>query len=330
MEIIDPIVSIVIPTRDRPELVRRAIGSALEQTFTASEVIVVIDGPDDVTMQVLSAIKDPRLRIKALPSSLGGAAARNVGVVAAKGRWIAFLDDDDEWLPTKLDTQLRTAQHSVFPDPVVSCRLLKRSEAYESLLPRRFPIPGESMSEYLFRRTRLFGGEGLVQTSTILTTKALMKQVPFRAGTKRHQDLEWLLQIGMRKGTMVEFVPETEPLVIWYKEAQRTSVSSGKDWRYSLSWIQQNRHLVTSRAYGSFLLTWVSASAIQQGERSAFWPLLRDAFSHGSPSALDVFVFIGIWLIPPKIRECIAFRCSGKCSLNPKMSSGRASSSTSP
>ena len=71
-------------------------------------------------------------------------------------------------------------------------------------------------------------------------------------------------------------------------------------------WIQQNRHLVSSRAHVSFLLTWVSANAIEQGDRSAYWPLLKEAFRRGSPSALDKCVFVGIWLIPQGLRRWFA------------------------
>jgi glycosyltransferase involved in cell wall biosynthesis len=311
MEGVEPLISVVIPTRNRPDLVVRAVRSDLNQTFTAIEVIVVLDGPDGLTMDVLNPIADDRLRVKLLPCSQGGAAARNAGVDEARGRWIAFLDDD-EWLPSKLDIQLRTAQQSTFQDPIISCRLIKRSEASDVVLPRRLPTPGEPMSDYLFRRTRLFGGEGLVQTSTILTTKVLIKQAPFRSGLKRHQDLEWLLQASLRNGAKVQFVASAEPLVIWYMEQNRETVSTSKDWRFSLSWIQQNRQLVTPRAYASFLLTWNSANAVQQGDRSAFWPLLNDAFRHGSPSALDMCVFMGIWLMPGRARERISDMIAGR------------------
>ena len=94
-------VSAVIPTRGRPELLRRAVRSALAQTLRDIEVVVVIDGPDPVTHGVLQELaqQDSRLRVLALPSSVGGSDARNRGVDAAAGEWIAFLDDDDEWLP---------------------------------------------------------------------------------------------------------------------------------------------------------------------------------------------------------------------------------------
>ena len=229
--------------------------------------------------------------------------ARNAGVEAARGRWIAFLDDDDEWLPSKLDLQLRTAQQSTFQYPIVSCRFIKRSKTTNVMLPRRLPASGEAINEYLFRRTRLFGGECLVQTSTIFTTKELLQKVPFRAESRRHDDIDWLLCASMRDDTAVEFVTAPEPLAIWHREGNGATISSQKDWRFSFSWIQQNRHLVSSRAYASFLLTWVSSNAIAQRDRSAFWLLLKEAFQHGAPSLLDVCVFLGIWLIPRGPRE---------------------------
>lgn len=83
------------------------------------------------------------------------------GVQAAQAQRIAFLDDDDGRFSRKFDIQLRTAQWPPFPNFVVSCRCIKRSETTDVVLFRRLPLPGE----YLFCRTHLFGGEGLVQSS---------------------------------------------------------------------------------------------------------------------------------------------------------------------
>jgi len=83
------------------------------------------------------------------------------GVQAAQAQRIAFLEDDGEWILGKLDIQLRTAQRSSFPNTVGSCCFIKRSETTDVVLFRRLPLPGA----YLFRRTHLFEGEGLVQSS---------------------------------------------------------------------------------------------------------------------------------------------------------------------
>ena len=98
-------VSVVIPAYNAAETIAQTIGSALAQTITDLEVIVVDDGSTDATPAVIKSISDSRLRL--VERSNGGvAAARNTGIAAARGEWIAFLDADDIWLPTKLERQL--------------------------------------------------------------------------------------------------------------------------------------------------------------------------------------------------------------------------------
>ena len=115
-----PVVSVIIPTRNRPTLVTRAVASALNQPGQSVEVVVVIDGPDSATVAALSVVAEPRLRVIELAERSGGARARNVGIEAARGKWVAFLDDDDEWLPHKLEKQLACAAQSPARYPVVS------------------------------------------------------------------------------------------------------------------------------------------------------------------------------------------------------------------
>ena len=76
--------------------------------------MIVIDGPDPETTQALNAIADHRLRLIQNPRPRGSAEARNVGVRAAQGEWVAFLDDDDEWLKDKLELQLAVTSPDQF------------------------------------------------------------------------------------------------------------------------------------------------------------------------------------------------------------------------
>jgi glycosyltransferase involved in cell wall biosynthesis len=101
-----PEVSVIIPTHNRQRLVSRAIRSVLSQTYTDVECIVVDDASTDSTPQVTKSIKDDRLVILRHESNRGASAARNTGMRAARGPLIAFLDDDDEWLPEKLAKQV--------------------------------------------------------------------------------------------------------------------------------------------------------------------------------------------------------------------------------
>jgi glycosyltransferase involved in cell wall biosynthesis len=101
---ITPTVSVVIPTYNRARSITRAIDSVLTQTFQDIELIVVDDGSQDDTAEVLTRYGDRLCLIR--QENRGVSAARNKGIRAAHGNWIAFLDSDDEWRPTKLALQI--------------------------------------------------------------------------------------------------------------------------------------------------------------------------------------------------------------------------------
>jgi glycosyltransferase involved in cell wall biosynthesis len=99
-------VSVVIPTRNRAPLLRRALESVFAQGFADYEVLVVDDASTDDTAALLAAWPEPRLRVLRQSSAGGGPRARNRGIDASRGEFVAFLDDDDEWLPRKLELQV--------------------------------------------------------------------------------------------------------------------------------------------------------------------------------------------------------------------------------
>lgn len=102
-----PSVSVIIPTHNRRELLTRALSSVRDQTESAAEIIVVDDGSDDGTYEMLLGRDEYRdVRVIRLPQNAGVSAARNVGIVDSNGQWLAFLDSDDAWLPQKLERQL--------------------------------------------------------------------------------------------------------------------------------------------------------------------------------------------------------------------------------
>jgi len=100
-------VAVVIPTHNRWPLVLQAVESVLAQTHRDIECVVVDNGSTDGTATKLATLDDPRLRVLVHEEPLGGPASRNLGITAIKrARWVAFLDSDDLWAPTKLERQL--------------------------------------------------------------------------------------------------------------------------------------------------------------------------------------------------------------------------------
>ncbi len=97
-----PLVSIVIPTYNRAHLLLRAVRSALAQTYQNIEVIIVDDGSTDNTQEIVKSFDDPRVQYMRQDKNRGVCAARNAGIRRSKGKYIAFLDSDDEYLPEKI------------------------------------------------------------------------------------------------------------------------------------------------------------------------------------------------------------------------------------
>lgn len=101
-----PFVSVIIPTSNRATLVARAIRSVLVQSFKDLEIIVIDDASFDNTHETVQSFNDPRIIYIKMSEQKGAQISRNIGIKKARGQYIALLDDDDEWLPEKLQKQL--------------------------------------------------------------------------------------------------------------------------------------------------------------------------------------------------------------------------------
>jgi len=96
------LVSVIIPTHDRPDLLRRALGSVLTQTYERLEIIVVDDASKVDVAPIIAYFQDDRIRLLRHENNQGASIARNDGIADAKGAYVAFLDDDDEMFPDKI------------------------------------------------------------------------------------------------------------------------------------------------------------------------------------------------------------------------------------
>jgi glycosyltransferase involved in cell wall biosynthesis len=295
-------VSVVVPTRGRPELVLRAVGSVIRQTHASLEVVVVVDGPDPPTEAALRSIRDPRLQVLVSPERGGGAAARNLGIDRATGGWIAFLDDDDEWLPDKVARQLDCIRSEPALEAICFCPVYRRSRSELTLQRSRPPAPGEHASEYLFVRRSLREQEGTIGTSTILAPSALVRRIRFDERLPRYQDADFVLR-ACAEGVQLVFCPE--PLSIWQAPgAGGDSITSrhAGDWAFALEWIRERRGLVTPRAYAAFVLLRVAALAQRAGAWRTIPALWREAFRKGRPGILEVALFSLRWITPSGLR----------------------------
>lgn len=296
-----PLVSAVIPTRNRPDLVCRAVRSVLAQTYSNVEAVVVIDGPDAVTDSALKTIGHSRIRVVPLEENVGGSEARNIGVQESRGEYIALLDDDDEWLPTKVEKQVAIALKC--PGAVVSCRHIRRQpNAPDVLLPIRLQHPAEPIGDYLFRGLGQEKPAWGPQTSTYFASRALFIANPFSKGLPCHQDWDWFLRVMSWPEARHEVVDEA--LTIFHVAAEAEGVTSRTKWRQSLAWIESVRHVLSSEAYASFIVHQVMYRCDATSERlRTFWMMTGKVHSAGKLSIRSA-VHAFKWLIFSPQRRC--------------------------
>jgi len=298
-----PAVSVVIPTRNRAELVSRAVQSVLSQTFADLEVVVIIDGPDETTKALLDSISDPRLRVHMYPVSSGGAEARNLGVRNSAAGWIAFLDDDDQWLPEKLAVQMSIVAGRTDENLCVACKFLEQSESGDRALPLRLPQAGEILSEYIYCPRGLSTGEGFVQTSTLLVRRSLMLKVPFLSVLACGQETTWLLRSSRDYNLNLVIAPEV--LVLFNDFQSRTRISIAPKWRTLYNWARENRDYYSPKAYSFFAATICIQYATSCHEPlSTFIELFRECLK-GRPTPKCLFMFFYRWWMPAATRRKI-------------------------
>jgi glycosyltransferase involved in cell wall biosynthesis len=286
------------------------VRGVLAQTMADLEVVVVVDGPDDETTAALAAVGDDRIRVLVQPVKGGAPNARNVGARAARGRWTAMLDDDDEWLPDKLEVQLKMAYSARCATPIVASRLVNRTPRAESVMPRRLPEPDEPLSEYLTVRRGLFYGDGFIQTSTILAPTELFHRVPFTVGLRRQQELDWTLRAVRHED--VDLIVAPEALVVWHQDEDRERISLEMPWRQQLDWLRRNQELFTPRAYAAFTMSVLSSMAATTRSPKVFRELWREARGYGRPGPIDYLTFLQIWALPPQVRRALRDKVLGR------------------
>lgn len=184
------LVSCVIPTYKRSDTLKRAINSILSQTYHHLEILVVNDNERESlesieVASIVSSILDSRVHLVLQEKHINGAEARNAGIRASNGEFVAFLDDDDEWLPEKLEKQMAILNADNTVDGV-SCLYQELSDG--KVFHSCPPYTGDGLHKKVFQR------EVAVFTSTILLRKkALLEAGLFDNTLRRHQDLQLLL-----------------------------------------------------------------------------------------------------------------------------------------
>jgi O-antigen biosynthesis protein len=232
-----PKVSAIIPVRNRPIAVRRAIESVLGQTFQDFELVVVDDGSTDDTAAAVAAIADPRLTLIGHDRTRGASAARNTGIRAGSAPYVAFLDSDDEWLPVKLERQLE-----VFARSPAALALVYTGAEYvrpDGRIAKRVqPRHGVDITRALLTKNVIGGTSvGMGRRSALDAIGGFDESLPAR------QDVDLWLRLSDR--FLVDFVPEVLVKIAKGNDRSRISASvTGKTAAWELFY-QKHRQMLT-------------------------------------------------------------------------------------
>ena len=196
-------VSVIIPAYNCKTYIKTAVQSVLEQTVEPLEILVIDDGSTDGTEQVLNEMAQncSKLRLIKLEVNSGVSAARNRGVKEAKGKWVAFLDSDDQWVPAKLEKQLAMMEKTGAVFGFTGSSFVdENGEPYESV----FSVP-ETVD-----RTRLFD-QNVISCSSVIILREIICRYPMKS-EDIHEDFDTWLRV-------LEEVPAAyglnEPLLIY-------------------------------------------------------------------------------------------------------------------
>jgi glycosyltransferase involved in cell wall biosynthesis len=164
-------ISVIVPTYNRADLISETIESILNQTYKNFELIIVDDGSTDNTEEVIRKFKDSRIKYIKTDNWGGPARPRNIGIKKAKGEYIAFCDDDDIWLPEKLEKQIR-----VFQISNETAMLYTRFKTIEGdvISNKIFPENGKYKSGNIFKSIYL---RNLIACSGVIVKRSVLDQV---------------------------------------------------------------------------------------------------------------------------------------------------------
>jgi len=199
-------VSVIIRTFNRAHSISQAINSALRQTYTDFEILVVDDGSTDDTPQAVQSFADSRIRVLRHHTNLGVGAACNTGIRAANGEYIAWLDSDDLWCPEKLQRQVAFLQRypevdAVFSDVCIHDKDIEVPSLTEHMRAFRTTVDGRPFgSEFVVSQRQMYLcllQEVPIKPTALVVRRSVFDKVGvFDESARSGEDWEFLLRLA--------------------------------------------------------------------------------------------------------------------------------------
>ena len=290
-----PLFSVVIPVYNRADIVGRAVRSVQSQLCQDFEIIVVDDGSTDSLHSVIHFIDDLRIQLVCQPNR-GAGTARNHGIDLARGKYVAFLDSDDTFLPHHLEAMerlLRDNENVVAYSPVRA----QRGKDY-IIKPPRAIAPGEAMATYLMC-TR-----GFVQTSGLVVPVSGARKVRYRNDVSYGDDTDFAICLQLAG---YRFVMTENPGVVWFDGPDPARLSNMPHCGTRLAWLEDLKPHIPRPAYHGYR-GWHVAKGIFKTHPFTAFRLYIAAVAIGAYRPRLALMILAQIVIPSKIyRDCSNF-----------------------
>jgi glycosyltransferase involved in cell wall biosynthesis len=247
-----PRISVVIPTYNRSKLLRKTVQSVLDQTYKDYEILVVNNSSTDDTKEMLESLKDPRIHILDIQNQGVIAKSRNLGMRSAQGEYIAFLDDDDLWLPEKLEKQTAyLEEHPEYDLVYTPVWTIDENDARKEYLKiKRDPVDGRIFYE-------LVRGN-YISTLTVMIRKTLLSDIGLFSedpALRSIEDYDYWLRIALKK--QIGFIDEPLALYRVHSSGVSKTVNESKLNQRVLRSFENSpgvadREKIVSRIYGLY------------------------------------------------------------------------------
>lgn len=264
------LVSVVIPAYNRAHSLKRCVESVLNQTEQNFEIILVDDGSTDNTKEIIEAFDDPRIRYFYQKNG-GGSKARNKGIDHSEGRYIAFLDSDDVFLPSHVANAIPFLMQGHYICTYTQV-VVERGGDFNFLKPHRAINEHEEISEYLMR------DRGFIQTSTLIVPKELALKSKYDEVISAGQDYDFAIKLVYNGGVLKML---SEPGVIWDDKWSANRLSSKSNPRQREEWLIRIKHMLTDKAYHADLGWPVAKGFAQNGHMMKALKLYINALVRG-------------------------------------------------
>jgi glycosyltransferase involved in cell wall biosynthesis len=280
-----PFFSVVIPVYNRAHLLGDALTSVLRQTEQDFEIVVVDDGSNDDPESVVKSFADPRV-VFLRQANGGGGKARNAGIDASKGRFVAFLDSDDQFLPHHL-AAMRSLLEGTINTGAYARFIVDRGNGRTIFKPHRAVRDGEDMAMYLLC------DRGFIATSVIVVPAQIARTIRFNENLPAAEDTDFLIRAAL-VGT--RFRMAERPSLYWRDFYDPNRLSIGRRCASMKDWIESLRGRIPEKAYYG-CLGWAYAKYVAMDRPWAALRLWLGAVMRGCyrPSVAAI-VFLQIFL----------------------------------